>query len=71
MGRARVQRLDRRLDDVRGGREVRFADLQMDDLPAGVLDGPGAGEDLEGGFGAEPGHAVCEPDTCHGLMINL
>jgi len=66
-----VQRLDRGLDDVRRGREIRFADLQVDDLAACVLDGPGAGEDLEGGFGAEPGHAVGEPDTCHGPMINL
>ena len=40
-------------------------------FPPGVLDGPGAGEHLEGGLGAEPGHAVCEPDTCHGLMIGL
>ena len=71
VGVAFAQRLDGGLDDVRGGREVRLADLQVNDLVASGLHGLGPGEYFEGGLGAEPAHAVCQPEVCHGLMINL
>jgi hypothetical protein len=67
VGGARAQRLDRGLDDMRRGREVRFADLQVDDLGAGVLQGPGAGEYLERPLGAELGYPVGELESSHGL----
>jgi hypothetical protein len=67
VGGARAQRLDRGLDDMRRGREVRFADFQVDDLGAGVLEGPGASEHLERPLGAEFGHPVGELESGHGL----
>jgi hypothetical protein len=65
VGVAGPQGLDRGLDDMPRGREVGFADLQVDHLVAGGLHGLGPGEDLEGRLGAESGHAICEPEVCH------
>jgi hypothetical protein len=69
VGEAFLERLLAGLDDVARRVEVRLADLQVDDLASGGLDGLGAGQHLEGGLGAEPGHAVGEGDSCHGPMI--
>ena len=56
---------------MRRGREVGLADLQVNDLVAGGLHGLGPGEDFEGRLGAESGHAICQPEVCHGPMINV
>jgi hypothetical protein len=54
------QRLDGGLADVVRRVEVGLADLEVDDLAALGLEGPGPGQHLERRFGAEAGHAVCE-----------
>src|SRR5262249_13417180 len=50
----------RRLADVDRSVEIRFADLEVDDLLALALERLRARQDLERGFGAEPGHAVSD-----------
>ena len=49
-----AQRLDRGLDDVRRGREVRLADAEIDDRPALLLQARRPRQHLEGALGAEP-----------------
>jgi hypothetical protein len=55
-----AQRLDRRFDDMRRGKKIGLADSQIDDALALGLERLGAGQDLECGFGAEPGHGLGE-----------
>src|SRR6202035_3039328 len=60
-----------RRHDVRRGREVGLADLQVDDLGARGFQGPGPGQHLERGLSTQPTHPVGEGDGRHGLMIRL
>ena len=57
---ARVHCRYRRFDDVVGGREIRLADLEVDDLAAFGLQPPGPGQHLEGAFCAQARHALGE-----------
>ena len=52
--------LDGGFTDVRGRLEVRLADAEVDDILAGGGQCGGAGEHLEGGFGAETVETVGE-----------
>ena len=47
-----AQRLDRGLDDVRRGGEVGLADAEIDDAAAGLGQGRGSRQHLEGALGA-------------------
>ena len=52
------ERFRRRLDDMVRGFEIRLADAEIDDVAALGRQRRRAGQDLEGGFGAEPPDAV-------------
>jgi hypothetical protein len=54
------ERLDGRIADVRGGVEVRLADLEVDDAAALRLEGPRADQDFERGLRPEPRQAFRE-----------
>ena len=56
MGPAGSEGLAAGLDDVLRGVEVRFADLEVDDVLALGFQCASANEDLEGRLGAEAGH---------------
>ena len=45
-------------DDVGGGVEVGFADLEVNDLFALLFKSAGSVQDFKGGFSAEPRHAA-------------
>ena len=51
-----AQGLDRRLDHVFRGLEIRLTDSQIDDRAPLRLQRLGAGQDLEGAFRADPPH---------------
>jgi hypothetical protein len=57
-----AQRLRRGLDDVRRGREVGLADLEMDDPPPLRLERARPGERLERRLGPEPREAARQHD---------
>src|SRR5665647_3133373 len=52
-----LQRAHARLDDVRRRREIRLADLEVDDVPSLPLECTRACEHLEGAFSAKAIHA--------------
>jgi hypothetical protein len=60
------KRLDGGVADMVRGGEVRFTDLQVNDRPPGGFQRLGAGQQLEGGFRAEPSHPFRKLETRHG-----
>jgi hypothetical protein len=69
MGKALVQSVARRVDDVGRSIKVRFADLEMDDIAAFSFQRPRLHQNFECGLGAETRHALCEAEfMVRGLM---
>ncbi len=64
LGPALVERAFARLDDVPGRGEVGLADLQVNDVPALLFEGPGPRQHFEGRFGPDPGHFLREFHGC-------
>jgi hypothetical protein len=53
-----MQGVDRGFDHVGGSVEVGLPNLEVDDAAALTLEGAGFIQNLEGGLGAQPGHAA-------------
>ena len=69
MGEALVQRVTSCVDDIAGRIEIRFPDLEMDDVAALCLERSCFYQYFEGGFSAETRHALGEAEvSLHGLI---
>src|SRR5439155_7794150 len=62
VGEALVQRVTSCVDDIAGRIEIRFSDLEMDDVAALCLERSCFNQYFEGGFSAETRHALGEAE---------
>ena len=62
MSEALMQRIARGVDDVGWGIEIRFSNLEMNDVPALCFQRPRLLQNLKRGLGAEARHTLCKAE---------
>jgi len=74
MGETFMQRIARRVDDVRRRIEIRFPNLKMDDVAPLSLQRPRLNQNFESGLGSETRHTLGEvefPSLSHDGEISI